>query len=133
MSTNGTVPVPVSVEEPEDGSIVTFSSQKLEDGSTVGICRSPLSSDESVTYDIHTKNPRYDSSEQQQQPRRSTSKTLLEAVATMFKRTNSHRSDCDPVVDCSDKRSKNKEGCVVKRRNSKGFAFDFSAWEKRCK
>jgi len=131
MSTNDTLSAPASVEVPEDDSIVTFSSQKLEDDSAIGICGSPLSSDDSATCNVQTKNPRHDSSEQH--PRQSASKTLLEAMVAMFKRTNSHRDDCDIVVDLHDECSKSDNGCIVKCRNSRGFAFDFSAWEKRRK
>lgn len=127
MSINDTLLAHASVEGPEDDSIVTFSSQKLEDDSAVGICGSPLSSDDSATYNVHTKDPRHHSSEQH--TRRSASKTLLEAMVAMFKRTNSHCDNSDLVVGLHDESSKSKDGCVVKCRNSRGFAFDFSAWD----
>jgi len=132
MSTYDSLPPPASVEVPEDDSVVTFSSQKLEDDSAVGICGPPLSSDDSATFNFHTKNARHDSSEQH--PRRSASKAFLEAMVSMFKRSNGHRDECDLVVDLHDECSKKSEdGCIVKCRNARGFAFDFSAWEKRRK
>eukprot|EP00804_Cyclotella_cryptica_P027166 CCRYP_016087-RB/>CCRYP_016087-RB protein AED:0.24 eAED:0.24 QI:1547/1/1/1/0.90/0.83/12/111/541 len=132
MSTNDTVPLSASYEEAEDDSHATFPSQELEDDSAVGICGSPLSSDDdSSTYNIHTKNSGCGSNVPQ--PRRSTSKTVVQAVAAMFKGTNSQRSECDLALELYKKDGNSKNGVVVKDRNSKGFAFDFSAWEKRHK
>eukprot|EP00804_Cyclotella_cryptica_P017317 CCRYP_020290-RA/>CCRYP_020290-RA protein AED:0.02 eAED:0.02 QI:1243/1/1/1/1/1/2/100/308 len=140
LSVNKSVSFSGTVEEPDYESFSSLSSELPEDDSTSSICGSVVSSHHSASYVIRTKEPMHES--RKQHPRRSSSKTLLKAMAAMFKKAKqtvaeSHGSECELIVDFYNysnhgKRSE-EDGYVVKRRNSKGFAFDFSAWEKRRK
>jgi hypothetical protein len=115
--------VPVSIEEPDVDSIVS-------------VCGSHVSPVFATSYKIRTKGPRNEL--RNQKPRRSASNTFVHVVAAIFKKTklnvvDSHRSDCDLIVGFNERRSKSDYDCVAKARNSKAFACDFSAWEKRQK
>lgn len=112
--------VPVSVQEPDDDSIV----------SVIGSHVSPVFA---TSYQIRTKGP---NNESWKQNSRSSSHAVLEVVAAIFKKTKlaavaGHRSEGDLIVGFDERRNKSKDGCVAKGRNSKVFAYDFSAWEKR--